>query len=193
VFAASLTGNAATPNLSWDRDAFPDPSSPTFPVGTLAPFSVDPRDRTPYVQQWNLSMERSLARNLLLEVAYAGNKGTKLAERVNINQAHLPDPSNISPILNRRPYPGLASQFCGFSKKESEARDQARELAGKIVATRAAHCHTQFEGDPPVPLFLRFGSILGPFRRIFAGKRKHRLKLCGERRTATARRVIYGL
>jgi hypothetical protein len=107
VFAAALVGQVGTPNVSWDRDAFPDPSSPDFPVGTLSPFSVDPRDRTPYIQQWNLSLERTLARNLLLEVSYAGNKGTKLAERVNINQAVLPNPANITPILGRRPFPGF--------------------------------------------------------------------------------------
>jgi hypothetical protein len=105
VFAASLTGDPRTPNFSWDRDAFPDPASPTFPVGTLAPFSVDPRDRTPYLQQWNLGLEHTISRNLVAELSYAAMKGTKLAERVNINQAVLPDPSNITPITSRRPFP----------------------------------------------------------------------------------------
>jgi hypothetical protein len=104
VFAAALTGDLNRPNLSWDRDAFPDPASPEFPVGTLSPFSVDPRDRTPYLQQWNLGLEKSLNGNLLLEVAYAGSKGTKLTERVNINQARLPEPVNPTPIAARRPF-----------------------------------------------------------------------------------------
>ncbi|MEO8131029.1 MAG: TonB-dependent receptor, partial [Bryobacteraceae bacterium] len=108
VFAASLTGSPTVPNYSWDRDAFPDPASPTFPVGTLSPFSVDPRDRTPYLHQWNFGIERQLASNLLLEVAYVASKGTKLAERVNINQGYLPaDPKNISPLVSRRPFPGF--------------------------------------------------------------------------------------
>jgi hypothetical protein len=105
VFAASLTGAPGTPNFNWDRDAFPDPASPSFPVGTLAPFSVDPRDRTPYLQQWNMGLERTISKNILLEVSYAGMKGTKLAERVNINQAVLPNPANITPITSRRPFP----------------------------------------------------------------------------------------
>jgi hypothetical protein len=106
VFAASLTGNTNAPNLLWDRDAFPDPSSPDFPVGTLSPFSVDPRDRTPYLQQWNLGLERALTSTVLLEVSYAGSKGTKLTERVNINQAVLPaNPAAPTPIINRRPFP----------------------------------------------------------------------------------------
>ena len=105
VFAASLTGDINRPNISWDRDAFPDPASPDFPLGTLAPFSVDPRDRTPYLQQWNWSVEQSLAGSLLLELAYAGSKGTKLTERVNINQATLPVPGASTPIALRRPFP----------------------------------------------------------------------------------------
>jgi len=108
VFAAALAGNLNAPNLLWDRDAFPDPASPEFPVGTLSPFSVDPRDRTPYLQQWNLSLERSLGGALLLEVAYAGSKGTKLTERVNINQAVLPaNPAAPTPIVARRPFPNF--------------------------------------------------------------------------------------
>jgi outer membrane receptor protein involved in Fe transport len=107
VFSTSLTGAVGTPNLSWDTDAFPDPASPDFPVGTLSPFSVDPRDRTPYLQQWNFSLNQSITSNLLLEVAYAGSKGTKLTERVNINQARLPETGNVTPIAVRRRFPGF--------------------------------------------------------------------------------------
>jgi hypothetical protein len=107
VFAASLTGSPTTPNLNWDRDAFPDPASPNFPVGTLAPFSVDPRDRTPYIHEWNFGIQHSFGSNWLAEAAYAGNKGTKLDERVNINQAYLPNPAAITPITMRRPFPSF--------------------------------------------------------------------------------------
>ena len=41
---------------------FPIPHLRTFPVGTLAPFSVDPRDRTPYLHQWNSASTRRLLR-----------------------------------------------------------------------------------------------------------------------------------
>jgi len=35
--------------------------------------------KTPYNQQWNFSIQRSLASDMLLQVAYVGNKGTHLA------------------------------------------------------------------------------------------------------------------
>ncbi|MDX1979234.1 MAG: hypothetical protein SFV51_03135, partial [Bryobacteraceae bacterium] len=107
VFSAALNNTVGTPTLNWDRDAFPDPASPTFPVSTLSPFSVDPRDRSPYLQQWNLSLERSIGQNLLFELSYAGSKGTKLTERVNINQASLPNPDAITPLASRRRFPGF--------------------------------------------------------------------------------------
>lgn len=107
VFAATLVGAVGQPNLSWDRDAFPDPASPQFPVGTLSPFSVDPRDRSPYIQQWNFSINQGLTDNLLVEVAYAGSKGTKLAERVNINQGVLPSGGTITPLATRRRFDGF--------------------------------------------------------------------------------------
>lgn len=107
VIALQQAGDLTTPNLNWDRDAFPSPSDPNFPISTLAPFSVDPSDRTPYLQQWNLSLNQTLTDSLLLDVAYVGSKGTKLAERVNANQARLPDPDNPAPIATRRPFPNF--------------------------------------------------------------------------------------
>jgi hypothetical protein len=111
VIGLSQTGNLGTPNLNWDRDAFPDPASPDFPISTLSPFSVDPSDRTPYLQQWNLSLSHALSDTIVLDVAYVGSAGTKLAERVNINQATLPDPSNPTPIRERRPFPAFGDML----------------------------------------------------------------------------------
>src|SRR6266567_6224208 len=45
----------------------------------------DPNQRTPYVQQFNFGIERELAPNLLLDVAYVGNKGAKLPGLRNVN------------------------------------------------------------------------------------------------------------
>jgi hypothetical protein len=42
----------------------------------------------PYLQQWSFHLQRSLSRNLVLEVAYAGTKGTHLLGIVDINEAY---------------------------------------------------------------------------------------------------------
>jgi len=44
---------------------------------------------TPYVQNWNLSIERELARNLNVEVGYVANKSTKLFQPLELNFPNL--------------------------------------------------------------------------------------------------------
>jgi hypothetical protein len=45
--------------------------------------------RTPYVQNWNLSIQRALPNDLTLDVRYVGTKGTKLLRTVNINEVNI--------------------------------------------------------------------------------------------------------
>jgi hypothetical protein len=52
---------------------------------------------SPYNQQWNFTIQQGLANHVLLEVAYAGNKGTKLPMDWQINQ--LP-PALVKPENN---------------------------------------------------------------------------------------------
>jgi hypothetical protein len=46
---------------------------------------MDPRMRTPYVQQWNLTYQTQVASDTVLEVGYLGTKGTKLVQPVDLN------------------------------------------------------------------------------------------------------------
>jgi hypothetical protein len=59
-----------------------------FPVSTLTFLAVIESDNplNPYVQQWSLSTQRSLARNTTLELNYIGSKGTHLLTRHDIAQ-----------------------------------------------------------------------------------------------------------
>ena len=58
-----------------------------YPSGLLDPNSLapsvgrraqDPNQRTPYIQQYNIGVQYELMRDVVLDVAYVGNKGTKL-------------------------------------------------------------------------------------------------------------------
>src|SRR5207245_4800619 len=69
-------------------------------------FALDPGFRNPYVQHFNLSVQRELGWNTVWEIAYAGSKGTKLYEFRNANQAS-PTVDPNSPIDPRRPFPSL--------------------------------------------------------------------------------------
>ncbi len=62
-----------------------------------APFSVDPENRTPYTEQYNLSVQHQFAQNWLLEVGYSGSQSHKLWKRYDQNQQ--------DPVTGLSPYP----------------------------------------------------------------------------------------
>lgn len=100
--ASTVNGSALTGRLS----APPPIVSPTFKLPrtfadnlaasglTNAEAAVDPGLVTPYVQQWNIGIERSV-KNTVFAVRYVGNHGTKLLRAIDLNQvligAILPD------------------------------------------------------------------------------------------------------
>jgi len=123
---------------SFDLPFFQVPSQeqfPTFVPGVpLAGPAFDRGLRTPYVHQYNLSVQYELRKDLLLETAYVGAGGRRLLRQVAINQAQLASPQN--PITNavtgavitvntpgnailRAPLQGVSIN--GFSMNESTA------------------------------------------------------------------------
>jgi outer membrane receptor protein involved in Fe transport len=76
------------------RNAFPQTSATGFP----SYFGLDPGARTPYVQQWNASVQRELPGRLLVELDYVGSKGTKLGRYRRFNTpAHVETGENLPP------------------------------------------------------------------------------------------------
>ena len=63
--------------------------------------------RTPYLQQYSLSLDRALTSRLGVEIAYVGNAGRKNFMNFNFNQ---PFPGS-EPLISRRPFP----DFVGLS------------------------------------------------------------------------------
>ncbi len=70
-----------------DRLSNPFPRGFTLPAGSSrgllsfvgSEFQTNNQyDRTPYVQQWNFNIQKELVAGLLLEIGYAGSKGTSL-------------------------------------------------------------------------------------------------------------------
>ncbi|MFN7935392.1 MAG: carboxypeptidase regulatory-like domain-containing protein [Bryobacteraceae bacterium] len=63
----------------------------------------------PYVQQWNLNIQRELARDYLLTVAYIGTKGTRLPLRNELNPALYRAGATAGNVPQRRIYTDFAS------------------------------------------------------------------------------------
>ncbi|MDA2933414.1 TonB-dependent receptor [Acidobacteria bacterium AH-259-D05] len=80
-----------------------------FPEFEEAITGFDPANRTSYIQQWNLTVQRQFLSDFILEVGYVGTKGTKLMGTINLGQA-LPRegiPLNPFTIPARRTFPGI--------------------------------------------------------------------------------------
>ncbi len=76
-----------------------------------------PRDKgTPYIQNWQFSIQRELTKNMLIDVAYVGNHAVKMVLLADVNQARpltaaeLLLPAAPRPTLDqRRPIAGFRS------------------------------------------------------------------------------------
>ncbi|MFN0088360.1 MAG: carboxypeptidase regulatory-like domain-containing protein [Blastocatellia bacterium] len=45
--------------------------------------------RTPYVQNWNFSLQRSISKDMVIEARYVGNKGSRLIRGFDVNEANI--------------------------------------------------------------------------------------------------------
>lgn len=104
-----LTHNNAglEPGLSEDDRSFPVNLSgatlPVQPAGVpLAPvplvggnshsqslFAYDQGLRTPYIQNFNVTLTRAISQDLTLNLSYVGSKGSKLARSINVNEFNI--------------------------------------------------------------------------------------------------------
>ena len=101
---STQTGQVIQPGTGLQPTVFltnPFPTGlPRAPGASLGPdtlmgqsiFAVEPERRTAYNQQWNLVLQRKLAENLVLDLAYVGSRGVRLP----IQQALL---NQISPEM----------------------------------------------------------------------------------------------
>ncbi len=94
---------------------------PTIPVQSFfAPFSANanfatpltfgfnPHQKTPEMYQWNFAIQRELARDMSLEVAYVGNKGTHLEQVIPQNLPRISS-TDLRTFQLRRPNPLLGT------------------------------------------------------------------------------------
>jgi hypothetical protein len=106
---------SAPPYLQTEQVSLPDFANPFGgpppPAGTFATpltnLTLASNLPLPYAQDWDLNVQRSLAKDLLLEVGYVGTKGTKLPRFVEGNPAiYMPGVSTPGNADQRRLYSG---------------------------------------------------------------------------------------
>jgi hypothetical protein len=73
--------------------------SVTFPLNVT---SIPPKAVYSYTQQWSLSVQREMKRNVLATIAYVGTKGTHLTAVRDLNQLQ-PLPDSLNPFPSGQP------------------------------------------------------------------------------------------
>ena len=102
-------------------------------------FSTSRHLPNPYIQQWNTSIELPVPGDVLVSLAYFGQKGTRLRRQINLNQ---PTTGPAGSLDDRRPYAGFKNIFQFETSASSiahaaEVRAERRFRAG--VAFVAAY------------------------------------------------------
>jgi hypothetical protein len=64
---------------------FPTPFTTPITGSTSATYGMNPYATTPYLQQWNVSIQREIMKNTVATVAYVGSHGVHLLEQVEEN------------------------------------------------------------------------------------------------------------
>ncbi len=127
-------------------DPFPSlPSQDQFPIFlpgfSLSTQVVDRNIRTPYLHQYNLSVQYAVGKDMTVEVAYVGTRGLNQQRLVAINQPRLASPEH--PIINevtgavittntptnaalRAPFQGVAPN--GFLQNQHTAQSSYNSL-----------------------------------------------------------------
>jgi hypothetical protein len=79
-------------------------ASTAFPPAGANIFDIDQNNRTPFITQYGLSIQREFGGDYLVEIEYAGGAGRKLPQRYNYNIGAI-DPTGKIPLANRIAYP----------------------------------------------------------------------------------------
>ncbi|MGH9914819.1 MAG: hypothetical protein ACRD63_05965, partial [Pyrinomonadaceae bacterium] len=106
-----------------------DLSQPSVPLmGDITAF--DPDYRIGYVQFWNLTIQRQVFKDMVLEAAYVGTKGTHLFGNMHIN-LNQPDPGP-GPLDPRRPFASSAPQAVNIFLRDSSQSSIYHSLQVKV-------------------------------------------------------------
>jgi hypothetical protein len=110
LLQTGVTGAAAIASAAPFRLVNGYPSGlldPTTLAPTISRRAQDANQRTPYIQQYNIGVQYELRSDIVLDVAYVGNKGTKLNGFRNLNQRAVITNPDGSQAAGNRPYPAF--------------------------------------------------------------------------------------
>jgi len=140
------------PNPTSSTGGFPAPILVTIPANGIIPVTgtagttkllnqnytaVNLNFREPYVESWNLAVQRSLPGKFVMDAAYVGNHGVDMPTVYNLNAAKAPGVGNaglpLAPITGNVPlkFKGTSSNYHALQTKLD------RKLSGGFLLTTA--------------------------------------------------------
>ena len=126
-------------------------------VPRAAQHTAQRRNRWPYIQQWNIHIQRELANDLLFEVGYVGSRGLRLNNFASANDPP-PGPGVVGSPEHPRPHPNqdaFSEQLQSDSKYHSlQAKVERRFTHGLSLLTaytwsKNLDMASAFDGDSP--------------------------------------------
>jgi hypothetical protein len=106
----SVTLTSASP-VNWTQVFSATPGK-----SAQSPFTEGLEMRTPYVEQWNFGIQRSIGSGLVASATYVGNGSHHQPLRLNPNQAGQDvDPTRPTPLGSRRPYSFVGDVYAQYN------------------------------------------------------------------------------
>jgi hypothetical protein len=121
-YQPTFVGDGVTPALTLAQGFPPLNASQAINPGAT---SLDTNPKTPYYQEWNVTVQRALPGRMSLEVAYVGSKGVHLQGLTDQNQDMVPGPGDVQ---SRRPYPF----YSGFASMQMRGNANFSSLQFKM-------------------------------------------------------------
>ena len=136
INAVVVQGNATAPSFRTTQEGYPEGLTNPDRFNPLAAnITYMPNDyRSSRVQSWFVSVQRELGRNMLVDVAYVGNRADGLLLFANYNQALPNNSAGSIPLQDRRPIPEFADITYAFNGGKSRYRALQARLDWRLGA-----------------------------------------------------------
>ena len=130
VINAVVVQTPASPTFRPTQDGYPSGLTDPSRFNPLAAnITYMPRDyRSSSVQSWFASVQRELARNLIVDVAYVGNRSDGMLLFANYNQAQPNNSAGTIPLQQRRPI----AEFADITYSFNGGKSRYHSFQGKV-------------------------------------------------------------
>ena len=97
--------------------------------------------QTPYVQAWNIGMQREIMKNTVLEARYLGTRGDNVWHTYNLNEVNIFENGFLQEFKNAQQ--NLAINAGGWRRPASQNQRPARQVAAADLRGRVRRARSQ--------------------------------------------------